>query len=112
MRYLLLVKIFVDRGIGRRAQRMKYREHLLLFHQPAHLLYRLGWAVAVVQADQGDFAPVDAALGVELGEVGELCTACCSDAGQRTAVGHGLPDLNLRVAHPRTVPLFGERWTG
>jgi hypothetical protein len=70
-----------------------------LFHKFAHLLERLGRHVAVVQADQVDLAAVDAAFGVDLGEIGVLRVPNLAIYGHWAAVGRGLAELYLCIAN-------------
>ncbi len=55
-----------------RPQRAEDQKDPVLLHQATYLLQRLRRHVAVIEADQLHLAPVDAAFGVEHGEVGLL----------------------------------------
>jgi hypothetical protein len=103
------VDVFLDRDVGRRAERAEQREHFILFDQPARLLDRLGRRVAVVQADQIDLAPVDPARGIDLVEVCRLGAPDGAEHRQRAAVGHGLAELDFLVARSRTILLLRMR---
>ena len=75
VRHLALVHVADDGAVGRRAERVEQEGDLVLLHQPAHLLHRLGRAVAVVVGDEVDLAPGDAALLVHHAEIGLLRAA-------------------------------------
>ena len=84
LRHLLLVHVGPDRRVERRAQHVEHDGDLLALDQLARVLDRLGRRVAVVEGDEGDLAPVDAALGVEPLEISVLGLA-------ELAVGRGWP---------------------
>ena len=64
VRDLLLVRVVPDRQVVRRPERVEQREHLVLLDQAADVGHRALRLVAVVERDELDLAPVDAALGV------------------------------------------------
>ena len=66
---------FMDRRIGRRAERLEHQQDLVALDQLARLLDRLRRAVGVVIGDEIDLAAVDAALGIDLVEIG--CLRSC-----------------------------------
>jgi len=72
------------------------------------LFHRLGRAVAVVVGDEIDLAAVDAALGVDLLEVGVLGLADHAIGGRRSAIGHDVADLDFGVGGAGIVFLLSE----
>src|SRR5262249_40718678 len=88
----------LDRGVGRRAERIEGREHLILLDELAYHLDGLRRAVAVVPGDEVDLAAVDAALLVDHVEVGGLGLADRAVARSRAAVRHGVAELDFGVA--------------
>ena len=108
LRHLVFVQITLDRGIGRRAERVEQQQHLLLLDQLAHHLDGLRRAIAVVATDEVDLAAVDAALVVDHGEVGGLRLADGAVGRSRAAIGHGVADLDLGVADAGTVLAGGK----
>jgi len=64
LRHALLVQVGPDRDVQGRAEHAEDQRNLVAFDQAAHILDRLGRRVAVIAADEGDLAAVDAALGV------------------------------------------------
>ncbi|KEH14570.1 hypothetical protein GY15_03610 [Delftia sp. 670] len=58
--------------VVRGAQRAEHQQHAVALDQLARLLHALGGVVGVVGREVGDLAAVDAALGVDLGEVGRM----------------------------------------
>jgi hypothetical protein len=85
---------------------VEHQQHLVLLDQLAHLLDRLGRAVAVVVGDEVDLAAVDAALGVDLLEVGADGLADGAVGRRRPAVGLGVADLDLLVVGAGVVLLL------
>ena len=98
LRDLFRVHVFLDRGVGRRAEALEDQQHLVAFHQLSRLLDRLRRAVAVVVGNEIDLAAVDAAFGIDLREIGRLGLADQAVGGQRPAVGHDVAELDFRVA--------------
>src|SRR6202012_410560 len=72
LRPLLAVEIFLDRVAGRRAQILEDQQYLVVFHELARLLHRLGRAEGVVIGNEIDLAAVDTALVVDHPEKGGL----------------------------------------
>src|SRR5262249_15417224 len=106
LRHLLGVHVFLDRRVGRRAERLEGEQHLVALDELSDLLDRLGRAVAVVVGDEIDLAAVDAALGIDLVEIaGDRLTDDAVGRG-RAAVRIGVADLDLGVARPRIVFLL------
>src|SRR5690242_2422148 len=79
----------------RRADRGENQRNLVAFHQAPCLLDRLGRRIAIVERDQVDLAPIDAAALVDHLEVPDLALAERAEGGYRAAIGHGLADLDL-----------------
>ena len=107
LRHLAQVHVLVDGGIRRRAERLEQEQHLVLLDQLARHLDRLGRAVAVVVADEGQLAAVDAALIVHHPEIGVDGLADRAVRRRRAAVGVGVADLDLGVGCARVVLLLG-----
>src|SRR6201992_3167829 len=84
--------------VCRCAKRARNCEHLVSFHQLSGLLHGFGGAVSIVEAEEFDFPAVDATLGVD--HVVESCfyAACRCVSGRRTAVRHGLTELDLGIS--------------
>ncbi len=101
--------VLVDGTVGRRAQRVEDKQHFVFFHQLAGLLNRFGRVVAVVQADEVDLATVDAALIVDLGEVGRDGLADGAVGRRRTRVRADAADLDLFVGGAGVVLLLCHR---
>ena len=95
MGHLLLVHVLVDGAVRRRAERLEQRGHLVLLDELADHLDRLRRAVGVVVGDVVDLAPVDAALVVDLLEVGADGLADGAVGRGRAAVRVGVADLDL-----------------
>ena len=106
LRHFLGVHVFLDRGIAGRAERVEYQQHLVGFDQLARLLHGLGRIVAVVIGDEADLAAVDAALGIDLVEIGGLGLADGGVGGRRARIGHDVADLDLGVGGARIVFLL------
>jgi hypothetical protein len=107
LRHLALVEIFLNGGVGRRAERAEDEGDLLLLDQLARLLDGLGRAVAVVETDEADLAAVHAALLVQHLEIGELGQAVGAPGRGGAAIGHGLTDRDLAVGHAWRIALLG-----
>ncbi len=110
LRYLPGVEVLLDRRVGRRAERAGDGEHLVLLDQAARLLDRLGRAEAVVERDHGDLAASHAALVVDHLEVGDLGLGQGDETRQRSAIRHGLAELDFGVAGARIVLLLCRGW--
>ena len=95
MRDVLALQIFGDRGVMRGADRGKDQRHLVALHQPPRLLHGFRRRVAVIQRNQIDLAPVDAATLVDHLEIPDLALAERAERGHRAAVGHGLADADF-----------------
>jgi hypothetical protein len=102
----LRVHILVDCGVGRRAVCRKQQQHFFLLDELAHLLDGPGRAVSVVEADELDVAAVDAAVGIDLLEIGELRLAHGAERRHRAAVWMGLADLDLGIGDAWAVLLL------
>src|SRR3546814_17853586 len=81
---------------------------LLALDQPAVLLLGLRRAVAVVERDEVDLAAVDPAAVVDLVEVGRDRLADLAVGGGRSAVRHGVADLDLGIGGARIVFAGGD----
>src|SRR6202030_4266081 len=75
-----------------------YQQDLVLLDQLAHLLDGLRRAVAVVAADEGDLAAVDAAPFVDHGEIGGVHFADDPIGRSRAAIRHGIAELDFGIA--------------
>jgi hypothetical protein len=106
MRDLLRVDVFVDGGVGGNPEHAEQQQDLVVLHQPARLLDRLGRAVRVVITDEPDGAAIDAALSVDLVKIRCLGLAEQAPCRSLTAVGHGVADLDLCIGCPGIVFLF------
>jgi hypothetical protein len=106
VRHALGIDVLVDRRIGWRTQRAGEQQDLILFHQSTHLLYRTRWAVAVIQADEVDLAPVDATLVVDHFEIRRLGATDGPVSRSRAAVRHGVANFNFSVRGTRAVLLL------
>ena len=114
LRHLLGIHVFVDRAVGRRTQRIEDQKHLVAFDQLACLLDGFRRAIAVVIGNEIDLAAVDAALGIDLVEIGFLGLADGRVGRRRPRIGHDVADLDLGVGRARIVFLlrlrgYGER---
>src|SRR5205814_8320928 len=107
VRHLLLVDVFVNRGVGRGAERVEQQQHAVALDQLAHLLDGLRRAVAVVVGDEVDLAAVDAALLVDHREEGGLGLADDAVGRGRAAIGVGVADLDLAIAGAAVVFFLG-----
>ncbi len=97
LRHLLGVHVFLDRRISRRAERVHDEQHFVILDQLARLLHRLRRAVAVVIADEGDLAAIDAALLVDHLEIGGLGFSDRRVGGRRATIRHDVADLDLGI---------------
>ena len=82
------VEVVDDLGVGRRAEPAEDREHLVLQHELLGHLDRVDRVVAVVAHDHLQLAPVHAAVGVDVLEVGvdgarDLAVAGRGGTGER-----------------------------
>ncbi len=111
MRHLLLVDVFVDRRVGRCAQRVEQAEHLVLLDELARHLDRLGRRVAVIERDEVDLAAVDAAGVVDHLPEDLVSLADHAIGRRRTAVWAEMTDLDLGIARPVVVLLLSRRRT-
>ena len=109
LRHLLLVEIFLDRGIWRRADDLEGGQHLVAFDQLAHLLDGLRRAIGVVVLDEIDLAPADPALLVDHADIGGLHLADAAIGRSRSAERNGLTDLDLGVAGAGVILLLCQR---
>ena len=94
---LLAVEIGPHRDVGRRADLAIHQQHLVLLDEAAGLLDRLGRAVAVVERDEIDLAPVDAALVVDHGEIAGHLALDRAGRRDRARKGPGIAELDLGV---------------
>src|SRR5260370_17965347 len=85
---------------------MEDEQHLLLLDQLAHLLHRLGRAVAVVERDEVDLAAVDAALIVDHLEIGGLGPPDRPVGGGGTAIRPDVATLGFAFRHTRALLLL------
>ena len=67
---LLVIHVFLDRGIRWRSETLKDQQDAIVLDELARGLDGLLWVVAIVVGDEIDLAAVDAAFGVDLLEVG------------------------------------------
>jgi hypothetical protein len=63
--------------------------------QPPRLLHGFRRGITVVQRNQIDLAPIDAAALVDHLEIADFPFAERAERGDRAAVGHGLADLDF-----------------
>ena len=112
LRHLLGVQIFLDRGVGRRAERVEHHQHLVALDQLAHLFDGLRRTVGVVVGDELDLAPVDAAVFVDHLEIGFFGLADDAIGGGGAAVGHDVTDLDLGIGRTGVILLLGEGTAG
>ena len=108
LRHLLGVQIFLDRGVGRRAEGVEDHQHLVALDELAHLFDGLRRAVGVVIRDELDLAAVDAAVLIDHLEVGFFGLADDAIGGGGTAVGHDVTDLDFGIGRTGVVLLLGE----
>jgi hypothetical protein len=76
----------------------KDQRDLVALHQAPRLLHRLRRRVAIVERNQVDLAAIDAAALVQHLEIADLALAERAERRYRTAVGHGLADLDFAGA--------------
>ena len=108
--HLALVHVAMHGLVVRGAQRAEHQQHAVALDQLARLLHALGGVVGVVGGEVGDLAAVDAALGIDLGEVGRMGLAYGSVGRHGTRVGHEVADADLGVAGAGVVLLLGLGW--
>ena len=106
LRHLHGVHVFLDRRVGRGAERREDQEHLVALDQLARLLHRLRRAVGVVIGDEVDLAAVDAAIVVDHAEIGAHRLADDAVGRGRPAVRHDVADLDLGVGDAGVVFLL------
>ncbi len=112
LRHLVIVHVALDRGVGRSAQRVEDQQHLVALDQPPRLFHRRRRTVGIVVGDEGDLAAVDAALLVDLVEVGNLGLADHAIGGRRPTIRHDVADLDLGVAGAGIVLAGGNGTSG
>ena len=103
LRHPVVVEIRSDSRIGRRAKTPENEGDPFLLDETSSLLHRLWRTVAIVDADEIEFAAVHAALLIDHLEVGGLRAAEHAIGGGGPAVGHGLADLDLGIGNTRRV---------
>src|SRR6185437_3302498 len=111
LRDLAVVQVFPEGRVVGGAEALEDEGDLVLLDEAADLLDRLGRGIAVIEADELDLAPVDAALLVDHVEIGGLGLADRAIGRGRPAIGHGLADLDLLVGDAGRVALLRERNT-
>ena len=109
LRHLLGVHVFLDRGIGRGAERLVDQQHLVAFDELARLLDGLRRRVGVIIGNEGDLAAVDAALLVDHAEIGGFGPPDGAIGRSGPRVRHDVADLDLGVACAWVVFLLRER---
>jgi len=72
LRHMRVVHVFLDRGIRRGSETLKHEQDAIVLDELARGLDGLLRVVAIVVGDEIDLAAVDAAFGVELGEIGRF----------------------------------------
>jgi hypothetical protein len=97
LRHLALVEVALHRGVGRRAERAEDAEDLVPLDETTGLLDGFGWAVAVIERDELDFATVDPAGVVDHAVIGRLRAPDRRERRGRPAIGDRLPDLDVSV---------------
>ena len=107
LRHLVGIEIFGDRRARRRSHRGEDEGDAVVLDQPACCFHGLGRREGVVQRDQIELAAVDATLLIDLVEIGRDHLAGDAERGRRSAIGHGVADLDLGIVHPWTVGLRG-----
>src|SRR4051812_6073453 len=101
--HLVLVAVALDRRVGWRAQRVEQEGHLVLLNQASDQLDRLGRAEAVIEGDEIDPAPADAALAIQPGEIRRFGLADWRIGRERAAIWHGVADLDLSGGDARRI---------
>ena len=101
LRDLLRVQIGMDRLAGVGAEARQDKENVVFLDELAGRLHRLGRIVGVVIGNEIDLAAPDAALGVDLVEIGRHHLADHAIGGSRTGIGHGIADPDLVGARDR-----------
>ena len=102
-RNLLLVQVVRDRRRSACPDRMEEERHFVFFDEASGLLHRLGRRIAVIKADQIYLSSVDAALGVDLTDIGSLHARHRAHVRCRAAVRRRLADFYLRVRNAWSV---------
>src|SRR6185437_14374385 len=110
--YLLLIDVFVDRRVRRRAEWIEQERDAILLYQPSRLLDRLGRAVCVVIRDKIQLATIDAALLVDHAEIRGLRLASGRIRRGGTAIRIGVAELDLFVGDARRLFRAGDRGGG
>ncbi len=108
LRHLLLGQIPLDRRVDGGTGRSEHRQHLVAFDQLADLLDGLGRAARVIVGDEIDLAAVDAALGIDLLEVGDHRLGNIAGRGIRAAVRAHVADLDFGIACAGVIFLLRE----
>ena len=110
LRHLVAVEIFCDRRARRRAHGREDEGDAVALDQPPRRFHGLRRRERVVERQQIELAAVDAALLVDLFEIGREHPAGDAERRRRPAIGHGVADLDLGVADAGTVGfLRGDR---
>ena len=107
LRHFFGVQVFLNRGVGRRADDLERQQHLVVFDQLADLLDGLRRRIGVVILDELDLAAVDAALLIDHVEIGGLRLADRGIGRSGTRERHGLADLDLGVRGAGIILLLG-----
>ena len=102
LRDLLRVQIGMDGLAGVGAEACQNKENVVFLDELARHLHRLGRIVGVVIGNEVDLAAVDAALGVDLVEIGRQHLADHAIGGSRTGIGHGVADPDFVGARRRS----------
>ena len=95
LRNLLAVEVFAHRGLGLRAKTAEHREDLVLLDELVRQQHRLGRVVLVVEDLEDDLAAVDAAVVVDVREVGVLGVGDGSVRRCRPGLGDGVAEQDL-----------------
>ena len=111
LRDLVGVQIGLHRRHRVGAEAGEGEEDLVLLDELFGQLQRLGGIVAVVIRNELDLAAVDAALGVDLVEIGRDHLADDAIGRGRAAVGHGVADADLAVGWTSRKRALREQWT-
>src|SRR6185295_14267102 len=90
------IDVLVDRGIGRRTQSARQKQHLFLFDQFAHLFHGAWRAITVIETDEINLAEI-VGLGASDRAVGRGWAA----------IGISVANPYFAIACPRTIFLFG-----
>src|SRR6266700_1523687 len=109
LRHLFAVHVFLDRGVGRRSQAVEDEQDLVALDEFPGLLHGLGRVVAVVIGNEADLAAVDAALGIDLVEIGGFGLADDPVGRGQPAIRNDVADADLGITGTRVVALLRER---